>query len=147
MTRRRRLAVLPAALLVPLVALTSSPGPATTTASGPSTAALQHRVFGKTPGSHELLDRVARDFTPVGATNQAFDAVGTTLTATTTASKIPSIGSSWSFAGPTKGYYLDDAYSTAPAHYGHSSGIVTSIAADPTDTTGNTVFVGTHGGL
>lgn len=144
MTRRRRLAALPALLLVPVVALTGGTSPVLPTAAP---AAGRGQAFVKGPGSHELLDRVSRDFTPVGATNQAFDAVGTTLTATTAAAKIPSVGSTWSFAGPTKGYYLDDAYSTAPAHYGHSSGIVTSIAADPADPTGNTVFVGTHGGL
>ncbi|MCU1603013.1 MAG: hypothetical protein JWO22_3722, partial [Frankiales bacterium] len=148
MSRRRRLLVLPALLVVPVLAFASATAPVGVTSAPPDpVSALRDQVFGKTPGTHELLDRVQRDYTPVGATNQAFDAVGTTLTATTAAAKIPSVGQPWTFAGPKDGYYLKDGYSTAPAHYGHSAGIVTTIAADATDTTGNTIYVGTHGGL
>src|SRR4051794_28282969 len=89
-SRRHRLLALPAALLLPVLALTgSSVGTSTTTndpAASPNQDALRDQVFGKSPGTHELLDRVQRDFTPVGATNQAFDAVGTTMQAVSTAS-------------------------------------------------------------
>ena len=147
MSRRRLVRALPALLVVPVLGFASS-SPSVPTAAAPSVDRAQREaVFGKAPGTHELLDRVQRDAFPVGATTQAFDAVGTTLTAVGTAKSIPSVGQAWTFAGPKKGYFLKEGYDTAPAHYGHSSGIVTTIAADPTDSTGNTVFIGTHGGL
>jgi hypothetical protein len=141
--RRSLFLVLPGLVLAPLLA--AGQGAAPPAASADRT--LRDQVFGKGPGAHELVDRVQMDATPVGATSQAFDAVGTTLTAVSKAKSLPTVGKPWTFAGPKDGYYLDPAYSTAPAHYGHSSGIVTAIASDPADTTGNTIFVGTHGGL
>jgi hypothetical protein len=145
MARRRRFLALPLVLLLtPLLSLGGATGG---TAVPTASDSLRAQVFDKGPGTHELLDRVQRDYLPVGATNRAFDAVGTVLGAVEATKKIPAVGPAWHFAGPRDGYYLDDAYSTAPAHYGHSSGIVTALAADPTDATGNTVFVGTHGGL
>ncbi len=144
--RRSRLLALPALVAVPLLAL-GGPAAVAPTAAPSDDRRLFEQVFQKGPGAHELADRVARDFLPVGVTNQAFDAVGTVLGQVTKAKAIPSVGKAWRFAGPKDGYYLDDAYSTAPAHYGHSSGIVTGIAADSTDPTGNTVLVATHGGL
>ena len=144
--RRRLLAAVPALAVLPVLALG---GTGTPTATGPSAQdrALRDAVFGKTAGTHDLVERVTRDFTPLGATSQAFDAVGAVSTAVATAAKLPTTGPAWTFAGPKKGYYLKDGYQTAPARYGHSSGIVTSVAADTTDATGNTLYVATHGGL
>jgi hypothetical protein len=148
LTRRRRLlAALPLAAALPVLLAGPAPTALTAPASTSADRALTQRVFGKAPGAHELLDRVQRDFLPVGATNQAFDAVGATLTAVGAAGSLPTTGPAWSFAGPKKGYYLKEGYETAPAHYGHSSGIVPTMAADPSDTTGNTLYIGTHGGL
>ncbi len=141
MFRRTRLLAAPV-LLLPLLGLTS-PSPV---AVG-RTASAFDQAFGKTPGTAELVDRTSRDFTPVGATSQAFDAVGTTLTAVATADKISSTLGKWSFAGPKNGYFLDPGFSTTPAKYGHSSGIVPALVADDNDPTGNTVYIGTHGGV
>jgi hypothetical protein len=142
--RRSPLLVLPALLLAPLLASGQAAAPVASTGAD---KVLRDQVFGKTPGTHELLDRVQLDATPLGATSQAFDAVGTTLAAVAKAKSLPTVGQPWTFAGPKDGYYLKDGYSTAPAHYGHSSGIVTAIAGDPADASGNTVYIGTHGGL
>jgi hypothetical protein len=143
--RRSRLLAAPV-LLLPLLALT---GPQTATpAAGPSAdrQALD-RVFGKGPGAAELVDRTARDFTPLGATSQAFDAVGTTMSAVASARAVAATAGRWAFAGPKDGYYLDPGYQTTPAKYGHSSGIVPAMAADNNDPTGNTLYIGTHGGI
>ena len=147
MNRRRLLRVVPALLVLPALALTTATPALPTGERSVRDTGLRDQVFGKAPGTHELLDRVQQFGTPVGATTQAFDAVGTTLTAVAKAKSIPSVGQAWSFAGPRNGYFLKEGYDTAPARYGHSSGIVTTIAADPTDSSGNTVLIGTHGGL
>jgi hypothetical protein len=144
---RRHPSLLALPVLVALVALTAPPGRTVPVAAQSTDRQTLDAVFGKTPGTRELLDRVEQAATPLGDTGRAFDAVGAVLGAVRKAAAIPATAGQWTFAGPRDGYYLDPAYSTAPASYGHSSGIVPALAVDRADPTGNTVYIGTHGGV
>ena len=115
------------------VAPTSSQVTPTSSLGDAQAARLRARHF--LAGRHPLLPASGATATPVvlGSTREPRAAILPSPRAAT----VSSLSSSWSPLGPA---------TVSTALYGAVSGRVTSIALDPNDSTGNTVWLGTTGG-